>query len=147
MQVSKIVNYEEIKNFVQTYLDFSFSLFFIKAKIKLKKYEKLFDSGVGSYPLTYRQRISAILDEKRNLVIAGAGTGKTTTILAKILYLIKDGICKSRDILVLSFGRGIKDEIENKLSKKNIDVKVMTFHKLGLEISDFFIKKLFCFFS
>ena len=141
--MSRVVNYEEIKNFVQTYLDFSFSLFFLTAKAKLKKHEDLFNSGVGDYPLTYRQRVSAILDEKRNLVIAGAGTGKTTTILAKILYLINDSICKPKDILVLSFGRGIKDEIENKLSKRNIDVRVMTFHKLGLEISKKVDKKPF----
>ena len=69
------VEYEPIKNFVRTYLDFSFSLFFWTVKRKLKKHEKLFDSGIGNYPLTYRQRVSAILDEKRNLVLAGAGTG------------------------------------------------------------------------
>ena len=129
------VEYEPIKNFVRTYLDFSFSLFFWTVKRKLKKHEKLFDSGIGNYPLTYRQRVSAILDEKRNLVLAGAGTGKTTTIIAKVQYLINDNICKPEDILVLSFGRGIKDEIEKKLSDKNLDVEVKTFHKLGLDIS------------
>jgi DNA helicase-4 len=81
---------ESIKSFVRTYLDFSYSLFFIKSKIALKKHKKLFDSGVVKNPLTYRQRVSVILDEKRNMVVAGAGTGKTTTILAKVLYLIKD---------------------------------------------------------
>ena len=74
---------EKLKNFVKVYLDFNFSLFFLKSKKLLKKHKQLFDQKITGNPLTYRQRISVILDEKRNLVIAGAGTGKTTTILGK----------------------------------------------------------------
>ena len=126
---------ESIKNFVRTYLDFNYSLFFLTSKKTLNKYEQLFDSGVVNRPLTYRQRISVILDEKRNLVVAGAGTGKTTTILAKILYLIKAKKCKEDEILALAFSKAAETELKTRLLSKSIDrVKVKTMHALGLEV-------------
>ena len=111
---------ESIKNFVRTYLDFNYSLFFIKSHLALRKHKKLFDSGVVKRPLTYRQRISVILDEKRNLVVAGAGTGKTTTILAKVLYLIKDKKCKENEILLLAFSNAAEKELNDRLKAKAI---------------------------
>jgi len=126
---------ESIKSFVRTYLDFGYSLFFIKSKIALKKHKKLFDSGVVKTPLTYRQRISVILDEKRNMVVAGAGTGKTTTILAKVLYLIKDKKCKPNEILLLAFSKAAETELKIRLAAKSIEeVKIKTMHALGLEV-------------
>ena len=129
------VNQESIKNFVRTYLDFSHSLFFIKSRIALKKHKKLFDSGVVKKPLTYRQRIAVILDEKRNLVIAGAGSGKTTTILAKVLFLIKDNKCKPDQILLLAFSKAAEQELIARLKAKSVSgVKVKTIHALGMEV-------------
>jgi len=126
---------ESIKNFVRTYLDFNYSLFFIKSHLALRKHKKLFDSGVVKRPLTYRQRISVILDEKRNLVVAGAGTGKTTTILAKVLYLIKDKKCKANEILLLAFSKAAEKELNDRLKAKAIlGVKITTMHALGLEV-------------
>ena len=37
------------------------------------------------------------------LVIAGAGSGKTTTIIAKINYLIENNYYEESEILVISF--------------------------------------------
>jgi len=85
--------------------------------------------------MTYRQRISVILDEKRNLIVAGAGTGKTTTILAKVLYLIKSKECLEEEVLLLAFTRSAKDEMKERLEKNSIpNVKVSTIHALGKEI-------------
>ena len=51
-----------------------------------------------------RQQMACIVKEAHNhLVIAGAGTGKTTTVVGKIKYLLKSGKCRPEDILVLSF--------------------------------------------
>ena len=48
-------------------------------------------------------QIKAIInEEENNLVIAGAGTGKTTTIVGKIKYLVNKGVDPS-NILVLSY--------------------------------------------
>jgi len=118
---------ETIKNFVRTYLDFSFSLFFTKSKKILKEYQTFFDEKIVKNPLTYRQRISVILDEKRNLIVAGAGTGKTTTILAKVLYLIESKKYSEDEILLLAFSKTAKEEMAERLEKKSLQkVKVST---------------------
>ena len=126
---------EKLQNFIRTYLDFNFSLFFLTSKKQLKKHKKLFDQQITEKPLTYRQRISVILDEKRNLIVAGAGTGKTTTILGKILYLINEKKCKQNEILVLAFSKAAEQELKSRLLSKGIvSLKIKTIHALGLDI-------------
>ena len=82
------------------------------------------------------QQIDAIIRKNRNqLVIAGAGSGKTTTIVGKVKYLLLKEQYKPEDILLLSFTRDSADEMRERVKKEtNIDMDVMTFHKLGLEI-------------
>lgn len=83
-----------------------------------------------------RQQLVCIVKEARNhLVIAGAGTGKTTTIIGKIKYLLKMARCKPQEILVLSFTNASATEMSNRIAKEiGYDVEVLTFHKLGLNI-------------
>ena len=66
------------------------------------------------------------------LVIAGPGSGKTTTILSKINYLIEKGY--KDDILVLSFTNKSVNDIKERL---NEDVFVTTFHKLAIDILNY----------
>lgn len=82
-------------------------------------------------------QITAIAsDEDNTLLVAGAGTGKTTTILGKLAYLIERVGVNPQDILLLSFtGRAVQeltDRIDNKFPNKNIKAK--TFHSFGLSI-------------
>lgn len=67
------------------------------------------------------------------LVIAGAGSGKTFTIIAKVKKIIKDGI-NPEDILCISFTRESAKDLDKKLKKENINIKVKTFHSLGYEL-------------
>ena len=67
------------------------------------------------------------------MVLAGAGTGKTFTIVAKIKKIIHDGICPSQ-ILCISFTKKSATSLENKLIKNGIHIRVKTFHSLGYEI-------------
>jgi DNA helicase-4 len=69
---------------------------------QLKRFQNFFDS-VEIQPLTELQRRSVIRDERRNLVVAGAGIGKTSVIVAKAGYLIESGKCRHEDILLLAF--------------------------------------------
>lgn len=67
------------------------------------------------------------------LLIAGAGSGKTFTILKKINYLIKNNIYQEKEILVISFTNKSVDDIKKKI---NYNVAVFTFHKLAINILD-----------
>lgn len=101
---------------------------------EMLEYKDLFDT-VEEYPLTQNQKRSIITDEFFNLVIAGAGTGKTSTIVAKTAYILEKGLAKPNEVLLLSFARDSKQELFNRIKARlNHKVKVKTFHNLGLSI-------------
>ena len=56
-------------------------------------------------------------DEDNTLLVAGAGTGKTTTILGKLAYLIERIKVKPEDILLLSFTGRAVDELADRIKK------------------------------
>ena len=82
------------------------------------------------------QQIDSIVRKNKNqLVIAGAGSGKTTTIVGKVKYLLLTEQYKPEDILLLSFTNASAAEMKERIKKETkIDLDVMTFHKLGSEI-------------
>ncbi|MBQ6841116.1 MAG: UvrD-helicase domain-containing protein [Bacilli bacterium] len=63
------------------------------------------------------------------LVIAGPGSGKTTTIINKVNYLLKE--TNSSQILLLSFTNKSVEDIKKRLQA---NVYVTTFHKLAIDI-------------
>lgn len=96
--------------------------------------EAFFDA-IEKYPLTPRQREAVASDEDGTLVIAGAGTGKTSTILAKIGLLLKTGQCGPHEILAISFTRKSANELAERVKEKlGTELDVHTFHKLGQNI-------------
>ena len=82
------------------------------------------------------QQMSSIVKPSMNhLIIAGAGTGKTTTIVGKIKYVLAKGIYKPEEILVLSFTKASAEEMSERINKETqCPITAYTFHKLGLEI-------------
>ena len=70
-------------------------------------------------------------DNKSVLLVAGAGSGKTLTILGKIKYLIEVKNYKEEEILCISF---TNETVASLVKKIPYDVNVFTFHKLGLSI-------------
>lgn len=82
------------------------------------------------------QQQNIVLDNNNHLlVVAGAGSGKTLTILGKINYLIKYKNVLPNEILCISFTRASANSLKGKILKEfNIDMPVYTFHKLSLEI-------------
>lgn len=82
---------EDLRTFFQTYLNFRSTLFWLHQRRELRRFKGFFDT-VEKQPLTSLQRRSVILDERRNLIVAGAGTGKTSVIVAKAGYLIQSGV-------------------------------------------------------
>ena len=86
----------------------------------------------GIKPDKYQTKV--IKSKSKNLlVIAGAGSGKTFTIIAKVKYLIKKGI-PPEEILCISFTKASAQSLEEKLKREKLFVKVKTFHSLGYEI-------------
>ena len=83
-----------------------------------------------------KQQQDIVLDESNHLlVVAGAGSGKTLTILGKINYLIKYKNILPKEILCISFTKASSDSLKDKIRKEfNIDMPVYTFHKLGINI-------------
>lgn len=85
--------------------------------------------------LDEQQMISIVKPSMNTLIIAGAGTGKTTTIVGKIKYLINKGQQAPKDILVLSFTNASATEMSERINKETgFSIDASTFHKLGLEI-------------
>lgn len=85
--------------------------------------------------LDNQQMACIVKDAPNHLVVAGAGTGKTTTILGKVKYLLATDACKADEILVLSFTNAAASEMKARLAQEtNLDILVATFHKLGLGI-------------
>ena len=82
------------------------------------------------------QQLNCIVKKAHNhLVIAGAGTGKTTTVVGKIKYLLKSNQCRPEDILVLSFTNASASEMSERIrSETGFPIQASTFHKLGLNI-------------
>lgn len=77
------------------------------------------------------QRRVVLTDEDNCLVIAGAGAGKTTTMAAKVKYLVEKNIDPSQ-ILVVSFTNKAVQELKDKLNRDlKIDCPVSTFHSTG----------------
>lgn len=104
----------------------------------VKEQEKRYDaflSNIKGYSLDKEQREVVLSEEENTLVIAGAGSGKTLTMLARMKYLIEIKNVSPSSILCLSFTRMTTDNLKKEISKeigKKIDV--YTFHKLAYTI-------------
>lgn len=107
------------------------------------------DFRVENHPLDRGQR-KAIYDPARfNLTVAGAGSGKTTTILGKILYLLQSGFASPPEILVLSFTHDSATELRERFLREYYqtfaeqillrkspppNIAIETFHSLALKL-------------
>lgn len=99
-----------------------------------KKYDDLL-SNINGRSLDKEQRRAVLQEEDSVLVIAGAGSGKTLTMLGKIVYLLDVKKIEPSKILCISFTNAITEDFKSSL-KKVTDAKIdcMTFHKLGISI-------------
>jgi DNA helicase-4 len=101
---------------------------------ELTAWQGFFD-GFETYPLSPAQREAVVHDEDNNLVLAGAGTGKTSTIAGKVGYLLKRGLVIPEEVLLLAFTRKAAEELRERIERLfQVPVTVRTFHALGLEI-------------
>ncbi|MCP2028631.1 DNA helicase-4 [Flavobacterium sp. HSC-32F16] len=129
--------YSEINIFKKKYqqgekLRKAYNQLFIE--IELKECEALF-SNIDNASLDKQQRLAIIKDEDNNLVIAGAGSGKTTTVAGKVTYITERLKIKPEEILLITFTKKASDEMKQRIRKKmNIDIEVNTFHSFGRKV-------------
>lgn len=102
---------------------------------EISKYQSLFDK-IESKPLTYAQRKACVVNEQFNLVLAGAGTGKTSTMIARTAYLIVANLASPSQILMLAYARKAAEEMQERIKHRlpNHPIEVETFHSLGQAI-------------
>jgi len=124
-------SYSEISKIKENILDFNAD-FIIRRK---KEYAHLFKRS--SITLDDDQQTAIVTDEKHNLVVAGAGSGKTEVLITRIAYLVqrKPDTIKASKILALAFQNKAAAEVKERLkSRYNVDVEIRTFHSLGQRI-------------
>ena len=107
------------------------------------------DFRVENHPLDREQRKSIYDPARFNLTVAGAGSGKTTTILGKILCLLQSGFVSPPEILVLSFTHDSATELRERFSREYYqtfaeqillgkspppNITIETFHSLALKL-------------
>ena len=100
-------------------------------------WEVLFNQ-VESSPLNISQQHAVLLNDDHNLVLAGAGSGKTSVLTARVAYLLQSHLAQAEEILLVAFGREAAGEMEQRLKNKiglaAEKIQVNTFHQLGLSI-------------
>ena len=102
-------------------------------------FNRLFEDIDSNISLDDEQRKAIVNEEDYSLIIAGAG--KTTTMAAKVKYLIDICHIHPSKIAVVSYTNKATSELESRIKYDfNLkDIDIMTFHSLGMKI----IRKIF----
>ena len=77
------------------------------------------------------KQLEAVKSLENTLVVAGAGSGKTFTIVNKIKFLLDNNIYKENELLIISFTNESVNDLKRKIDY-NLDI--MTFHKLAINL-------------
>lgn len=95
-------------------------------------FDHILDKVDPNIKLDDDQRMAILGDDDAALIVAGAGTGKTTTMIAKVKYLVDILRVDPKQILVMSYARKNVEELRDRI---NVDLEipadVSTFHSLG----------------
>jgi DNA helicase-4 len=146
----KYANQYELKSFSQLdkYLNILHSdisvvaqnhnLRFVKEELEANK--NFFDT-VMKYPLDQQQRESIVKLEDNALVISSAGSGKTSTMVGKIRYLVECKHISPAKILPLTYGKKASEELTERLAYKDKGLKCYTFHSYAKHIVEAVTKK------
>lgn len=100
-----------------------------------------FFESIESQPLTTEQATAVVTMDNRVQVVAAAGSGKTSVMIARAAYAIRYQVVEPQDVLLLAFNRDAAKELQNRiddrLSAAGITSKGLvanTFHAFGLSV-------------
>ena len=111
-----------------------------------KSIQKWFQESVTfegePYIIDLEQATAIVDDSKSTIITARAGSGKTRTIVAKIVYLVAKKHLKPEDIMVFVFNANAAKEINFRLAKMEVDGKTIikdakiasTFHAFSRQV-------------
>ena len=85
----------------------------VNSQTMLEQYKTLFDT-LERQPLTLKQRQACVSPAQNTLVLAGAGTGKTSTLMGRVAYLIQSQQARADEILMLAFAVEAADEMQER---------------------------------
>ncbi|QMD24478.1 DNA helicase IV [Citrobacter freundii] len=101
----------------------------------LTEYAEFFQQ-IESSPLNPAQARAVVNGEQSLLVLAGAGSGKTSVLVARAGWLLAKGDAVAEQILLLAFGRKAAEEMDERIRERlhTEDITARTFHSLALHI-------------
>lgn len=83
--------------------------------------------------LNEKQKAAVVTQEDRTLIVAGAGTGKTHTMVAKAFDTIQKGIAQSHQIAFVTFTKKATEEIRSRM--RSVDgIEIGTLHHLARRV-------------
>ncbi len=104
--------------------------------LNINYFDRMFD--MSEYALNKEQQQAVKYNKGPLLIIAGAGTGKTSVIVEKIKYLVKKKLAKPEQILALTFTEKAASEMEERVDKAMpygyFQMNISTFHAFAEQI-------------
>lgn len=108
----------------------------VKSELKVRK--SFFDS-IERSPLTEEQARAVVCMDNRVHLIAAAGSGKTSVMVARAAYAVDRGFVAPEKILLLAFNHDAAAELEERVSERFTEaglrwnnITATTFHSFGL---------------
>ena len=88
--------------------------------------------------LNNKQKEAVLASDGPLLILAGAGSGKTSVLTTKVAYLIKEKCINPKNIVAITFtnkaAKEMKERIIKLVGSTGYDIQISTFHSFGLRI-------------
>jgi DNA helicase-4 len=137
------LNKEETQALADLNLDLTYMFHEFNQEIlyaELLNQKKFFES-IESKPLSLEQSTAVITFDNRVLLVAAAGSGKTSVMVARAAYATMKNFIEPSRILILAFNKVAAEELQERVKARfenaNIDstgIKASTFHAFGLDV-------------
>lgn len=127
-----LIRMNQLESAVQTH-----NTAFVDQKLEQDKdyFDHILEKIDPDIVLDEEQRRAVITDDDYCLLVAGAGAGKTTTMAAKVKYLVERKNIKPEEIIVISYTNKAIGELQDRINKGlGIDARVCTFHSFAFDI-------------
>lgn len=109
-------------------------------KLELKAHEDFFEQ-IEKSPLTIEQSRAVIRFDNRVQVVAAAGSGKTSVMVARAAYAVMRGFVPPERILLLAFNKNAAEELQERVEARfhaagvdSTGIRASTFHSFGLSV-------------